>query len=261
MSANFIIPDWPAPTGVKSIVTTRLGGFSHESYASLNPALHVGDNPEHVARNRALISQQLATRFSPQWLEQVHGVTVFEANARDLVYPESGRSEVAGNACVPSADAVITGDRGLPCAIMTADCLPVLFCNTSGDRVAAAHAGWRGLLAGVLENTCGYFEQSPEHLMAWFGPAIGPGNFEVGGEVRDAFIDYSQKTATAFVANKDNPGHWFADLYALATIRLNSVGLRAIYGGGFCTYRDSERFYSYRRDRVTGRMASLIWLE
>jgi len=261
MNANFIFPDWPAPVGVKSIVTTRQGGFSDGPYASLNPALHVGDDPEHVARNRALISQQLGARFSTQWLEQVHGVKVFEANAGDLASPEPEGPETSLNAHAPCADAVITSVRELPCAVMTADCLPVLFCNTSGDRVAAAHAGWRGLLAGVLENTCDHFKQSHEHLMAWFGPAIGPGNFEVGEEVRDAFINYSQKTATAFVANKDNPGHWFADLYALATIRLNSIGLQAIYGGGFCTYRDAGRFYSYRRDRVTGRMASLIWLE
>ncbi len=258
---HYIVPDWPVPDSVKSIITTRKGGVSTGPYTSLNPAFHVGDNPENVARNRQLISQQIKLNSSPQWLEQVHGVDVFEARA--------GERKAAGTESLdrypgneePCADAVVTSERGLPCAVMTADCLPVLFCNRSADRVGVAHAGWRGLQAGVLENTCASFKESPDQLMAWLGPAIGPRQFEVGEEVRDAFLATSLKTSVAFKANRDNPGHWFADLYLLAKIRLHRFGLNAIYGGDFCTYSDSERFFSYRRDRVTGRMASIIWLE
>jgi polyphenol oxidase len=238
-----IYPDWPAAVPVKAVTTTRHGGVSTAPYDSLNLADHVGDAAGAVRQNRLSIQQQLKLPGWPSWLNQVHGNTVVDAAS-------SGER--------PSADAGFTDRPGVVCAVLTADCLPVLFCDRSGTRVAAAHAGWRGLAAGILESTVRAFESEPWQLMAWLGPAIGARAFEVGGEVRQAFVAQHAEAASAFLSRPN--GRWLADLYQLARIRLRATGVTAVYGGGFCTYSDAQRFYSYRRDGVTGRMASLIWL-
>lgn len=246
MSLDFIVPQWPAPARVRAIVTTRNGGVSQGHYASLNLATHVGDDPGAVAANRALLRSRLPTE--PVWLEQVHGT--------NIVMAESSPGE---RSLPPVADGAWTRQPGVVCAVMTADCLPVLFCDDAGSVVAAAHAGWRGLCAGILERTVEAMRVAPAHIQAWLGPAIGPGAFEVGADVRSAFLQHDAGAAAAFVAGKE-PGKWLADLYLLAKIRLARAGVIDVFGGGFCTYTDAERFYSYRRDCATGRMASLIWL-
>lgn len=243
---QYIVPDWPAPERVAAVVTCRAGGDSCAPYESFNLALHVGDDSGAVMVNRARLQSQLTSVHEPQWLEQVHGIEVVKA--------------VAGGP-VQTGDALITDQAKLPCAVLTADCLPVMFCDTQGTEVAVAHAGWRGLAAGVLEATLAKFRAPGSRIMAWLGPAIGPDHFEVGDEVRDCFVQDSVEAAQAFTVNESKAGHWFADLYRLARLRLERSGVTQIYGGGFCTYTDSARFYSYRRDGITGRMASLIWLQ
>jgi YfiH family protein len=237
-----IRPDWPAPANVHARVTTRVGGFSAGPWAGLNLGDHVGDDPAAVAANRALLRAELGLPAEPSWLQQVHGTRVRLPGEQD--------------AC---ADACLSDRAGEVCVVLTADCLPVLLCNREGTRVAAAHAGWRGLLAGVLEQTCARFGQPGSELYAWLGPAIGPAAFEVGDEVRAAFVQQHGEDAVCFSANR--PGHCLADLYRLARRRLERLGLGSVSGGGLCTYSDARRFYSYRRDGVTGRMASLIWLQ
>jgi len=239
-----IYPDWPAAAHVKAATTTRTAGVSKGPYESLNLADHVGDAAEAVRRNRLFLQDQLNLPGRPNWLNQVHGDTVVDA---------------ANLGERPCADASFTDKTQVVCAVLTADCLPVLFCDRGGTRVAAAHAGWRGLAGGVLESTVRALDTEPGRLMAWLGPAIGAGAFEVGGEVRQAFVEQHAEAAEAFLARPH--GHWLADLYQLARIRLRTTGVSALYGGGFCTFSDRQRFYSYRRDGVTGRMASLIWLE
>jgi YfiH family protein len=243
LSPDWIVPDWPAPPRVGSLVTTRRGGFSTGAFASLNLGEHVGDDPAAVAANRRLVCQRVGAR--PVWLRQVHGVRVIDA--ADGVGPHP-----------PEADAAFARQAGVACAVMTADCLPVLFCDTQGTVVAAAHAGWRGLLAGVLEATVAAMETPGKDLLAWLGPAIGPQTFEVGGEVREAFIDADACAAEAF---RPSGGKWLADLYRLARQRLAKRGVARVSGGGFCTVSEAERFYSHRRDGRAGRMASLIWLK
>ncbi len=238
---EFIFPDWPAPANVRAAVTTRAGGVSVGPYASLNLGDHVGDEPAAVAENRARLVRALALPGEPGWLKQVHGTC-----ARDAA--------LAGG----EADAGFATGPGVVCVVLTADCLPVLFCDRHGTRVAAAHAGWRGLAAGVLERTVEALDTSPGDVLAWLGPAIGPDAFEVGEEVRAEFLRHDARAAEAFRPSPQ--GRWLADLYALARLRLQRQGVTAIHGGGLCTYRDVERFYSYRRDGVTGRVASLIWL-
>ncbi|MCO6414248.1 MAG: peptidoglycan editing factor PgeF [Thiogranum sp.] len=238
-----IVPEWPAAMHVKAVSTTRAGGVSVPPYAGLNLAGHVGDAPEAVAENRARLQQSLQLPQTPLWLNQVHGNRVVDAAA------------VAPGA---EGDASYSSEAGVVCAVLTADCLPVLFCDRRGSRVAAAHAGWRGLAAGVLEATVAALDTAPGELMAWLGPAIGPRHFEVGDEVRHVFIDQQSAAHAAFTAGPD--GRWMADLYRLARLRLQAAGVDAVYGGRFCTYAERDRFYSYRRDGVTGRMASLIWL-
>ncbi|HNQ76842.1 MAG TPA: peptidoglycan editing factor PgeF, partial [Pseudothauera hydrothermalis] len=199
-----------------------------------------------VAANRAVLRSRLPAE--PVWLEQVHGTNIVMAES------------VPGERCLPPvADGAWTRQPGVVCAVMTADCLPVLFCDDAGSVVAAAHAGWRGLCAGILERTVEAMRVAPARIQAWLGPAIGPGAFEVGADVRSAFLQHDSGAAAAFVAGKE-PGKWLADLYLLAKIRLAGAGVIDVFGGGFCTYTDAERFYSHRRDRATGRMASLIWL-
>lgn len=239
---SLIAPDWPAPARVKSLMTTRDGGVSQAPWASFNLGDHVGDDPADVAANRARLRQQLPAE--PGWLKQVH----------------SARVVGLGQEPNPEADAAFTHASGRVCAVLTADCLPVLFCDRAGSVVAAAHAGWRGLAGGVLEATVAAMKVPPGEVLAWMGAAIGPQAFEVGDEVRQAFIARHPEAAIAFVP-QPTPGKWLADIYRLARICLGAAGVQAVYGGGHCSFSEAERFYSYRRDGVTGRMASLIWLE
>ena len=243
MSNSFIRPEWPAPANVRALATLRQGGFSVGPYASLNLGTHVEDDPEAVKRNRAQLRAAAQLPSEPLWLQQVHGTTVWTGGP---------------TATPPIADASVTKTVGEVCAILTADCLPVLFCDVSGQVVAAAHAGWRGLVGGVIEATVAAMHVPPVQLMAWLGPGIETDAFEVGGEVVDQFVARHAAAQVAFARNAR--GRWQADLYALARIELRALGVERIYGGGFRTYADSERFYSYRREPRTGRMATLIWL-
>lgn len=239
--SDWLIPDWPAPAGVKACVTTRAGGVSLAPFDSLNLGDHVDDSPEAVAENRRHLTDHFS--IQPAWLQQVHGIAVAHADP----------------GLVATADASWTATPGIACAAMTADCLPALFCDRAGTRVAAAHAGWRGLAAGVLEATLDTLAVPAEDVLVWLGPAIGPQAFEVGPEVRETFVAQLPDAASAFVPSA-NAGKFMADIYALARLRLAARGVTAIYGGGFCTVTD-PRFFSYRRSPRTGRFASLIWLE
>jgi YfiH family protein len=241
---NGIVPDWPVAPHVHAFSTQRTGGVSVAPYASLNLASHVADAPAAVLENRRRLQSALLLPAPPQWLEQVHGVQV-----RDLDRDED---------TVEPADACVTGLPGRVCAILTADCLPVLLASEAGDRVGAAHAGWRGLRAGVIEATVRALDRPPSVLMAWLGPAIGPAHFEIGPEVRDEMLQADPGAEAAFIANAR--GRFMADLYALARRRLKQVGVDRIYGGSACTYAEDERYFSHRRDGRTGRQASLIWL-
>lgn len=249
MTLALLRPEWPAPACVAALVTTRAGGHSAGPYSSLNLGDHVGDGPALVAANRAELLGACEGLAAISWLQQVHGVAAVAADEQ----------------CVQRADAQFTRRSGLGCAIMTADCLPVLFCDRAGTQIAVAHAGWRGLCAGVLERTVATFAD-PAEVLVWLGPAIGPANFEVGAEVREQFLAAAQSVAqrgevsAAFVP-AIRAGHFQADIYALARIRLRAAGALAIHGGGLCTVADADRFFSYRRDSVTGRMASLIYLK
>lgn len=242
MHDSWIVPDWPAPAGVRSLLTSRHGGVSQGTFSSLNLGDRVGDDPRAVAENRARVARDLPA--PPFWLDQVHGASVLEVG-------EARRTP-------PEADASVARRYGAVCAVMTADCLPVLLCSKSGKVVAAAHAGWRGLHAGVLENTLGAMHCPGSQILAYFGPAIGPQAFEVGDEVRSAFVDANREAKSAF--SPSGPGKWLADIYLLARQRLMRLGVDAIYGGNYCTVREAERFFSYRRDGKTGRMAAMIWL-
>ena len=242
MSAHdWLTPDWPAPANVRACVTTRGGGISAAPFDTFNLGDHVDDDPAAVASNRAHLVDMLGCQ--PAWLRQVHGIVVAEADP----------------AVVIEADGNWTATPGIACTAMTADCLPALFCDRAGSRVAAAHAGWRGLAGGVLEATVRALDVAPQELLVWLGPAIGPAAFEVGGEVRDAFVMQHAEAANAFLPSV-NAGKFMADIYQLARIRLAAIGVTAVSGGGFCTYSD-PRFYSYRRSPRTGRFASLIWLQ
>lgn len=247
---ELLIPDWPAPAHIGALTTLRAGGYSPAPYddgqggGGLNLGTHVEDDPLLVARNRALLRRLLPQE--PAWLTQVHGVTVLDAAA---LPPDA------------QADACISSSAGAVCVMMTADCLPVLFCDRAGSVVGAAHAGWRGLAAGVLENTVAAMRaRGAGAIMAWLGPAIGPDHFEVGADVRDAFVQQQAEAQAAFRDYPGRPGKYLADIYQLARLRLAAVGVNDISGGGLCTVADT-RFYSYRRDRTTGRMGSLIWIK
>lgn len=233
--------DWPAPARVQAGVTTRHGGVSTGPFASLNLATHVGDDPAAVAENRARLRQRASLPAEPRWLNQVHGTQVCTD-------------------CIPgaTADASVTRQNGEVCVVLTADCLPVLLCDPLGQVVAAAHAGWRGLVAGVIEETVQRMGEDASTLLAWLGPAIGPHAFEVGKDVRSAFLDLDPEYARAFSAHTE--GKWWMDIYAAAHLQLTRLGLTHIYGGGECTVTDADRYFSYRRDGQTGRMASLIWI-
>lgn len=240
MNLAWIRPDWPAPPNVHAISTTREGGVSSGAYASLNLGLHVGDSPDAVLENRARLRACLPAE--PLWLDQVHGVTVREAGCE--------RGPVCG-------DAAIARRPGEVCGVMTADCLPVLLCDEAGSVVAAAHAGWRGLAAGVLEATVERMAVTPSKLIAWLGPAIGPDAFEVGGEVRQQFVDQDASADRAFRRGQDSK--WMADLFMLARQRLGRLGVTQVFGDGLCTYSDPQRFFSYRREGTTGRMMTVVW--
>ncbi len=247
-SLEIVEATWPAPSSVVALTTTRKGGVSATPYASFNLAHHVGDQPEAVQRNRHILQNEiLRINQEPQWLNQVHGIDVIHLNATNV-------------AEIPTADASYTQEPQRICAVMTADCLPVLICNKAGTEVAAVHVGWRGCVAGILENTVSAFKSPASELLAWLGPCIGPEAFEVGAEVREAFVNQNPDTHTAFVPILNDK--FLADLYQLGRIALNKAGVQAIYGGDYCTVSDQKRFFSYRRDAgKTGRMASLIYLE
>lgn len=249
---NALRPDWPAPAHVHALVTTRLGGYSGAPWDSLNLGDHVEDDAAAVQANRDLLEQSLqriAPASAPLWLKQVHGLRVVAPP------PEPTQRRV----WIPEADAATTTLPGVPVTVMTADCLPVFFCDRAGTRVAVAHAGWRGLCDGVLEATVAEFVQ-PSEVLAWMGPCIGPEAFEVGSEVRAEFIARDAAAADAFRPVAGKPGHWLGDLYLLARQRLAAVGVTAVSGGGRCTHSERDTFFSFRRDGRTGRMASVIWL-
>lgn len=233
-------PDWPAPPNVHAATTLRIGGVSTGLYDSLNPALHVGDDPALVNHNRNIIKAMLDLPSEPYWLNQVHSNIAVEADLKPAPV---------------TADASFTYQPGVVCVVLTADCLPLLVTTKDGDQIGAIHAGWRGLLEGVITQTIAAF--STRDLLVWLGPAIGPNQFEVGSEIRTAFVNQSADFTAAFTPKAD--GKYLADIYRLARINLNQLGIGAIYGGDYCTVSDSERFYSYRRDNITGRIATLIW--
>lgn len=242
-SPGFISADWPAPSNVRAGTTTRAGGVSRGAFASFNLGDRAGDDPVAVAENRRRLRAALDLPAEPAWLWQVHGDGVVRAET------------VSG---APEADAATAHTPGAVCAVLTADCLPVLLCDREGTIVAAAHCGWRGLAAGVLSATVAAMPAAPACLLAWLGPAIGPDAFEVGGEVRQAYLARDARYADAFRAV--GGGKYLADLYALARAELAALGVRRVFGGGRCTVAEPDSFFSYRRDRVCGRMASLIWL-
>ena len=236
---NFIIPNWNAPANVHAVMTTRNGGVSKLPYDSFNLATHVDDDLENVLENRRLLKTELALPTEPFWLEQIHSNTVIEAS-KDLI--------------LPKADASFSNNKDVVCVVMTADCLPVLMCSKDGTKIAAIHAGWRGLESGIISNTVAALKT--KELIVWLGAAIGAECFEVGDDVREAFLKKAADYSTAFKAREKG---WLADIYQLARIELAHLGITAIYGGEFCTMTDTERFYSYRREKQTGRMATLIW--
>ena len=266
---EIITPDWPAPANIRAAATTRPGGISQSPYASFNLATHVDDDPALVRENRTRLRTALALPAEPLWLKQVHGVTVVDAAQGEIE---------------PEADGAFAAQAAVVCAVLTADCLPVLLCNLQGTKVAALHAGWRGLAGGVIEAGVKALNVPGNDLLAWLGPAIGPEKFEVGAEVHSIFVrppgiaevrrakpsrrgqtqeqffrQHDPQAASAFRATRD--GKYLADIYQLARLRLQSLGVTAVYGGGFCTVTEGARFFSYRRDGVTGRMATLIWID
>jgi len=242
----FLTPDWEAPANIKAYTTLRRqGGISLPPYDDFNLAAHVGDNPEHVATNRQRLATALGLPEEPIWLKQTHSTIVVEA------LPKNRDT---------TADASFTTHPHGVCAVLTADCLPILLCDKNASQVAAVHAGWRGLADGVIEATLQTFSIPKKNILAWLGPAIGPQQFEVGKEVYDIFVTQNAQAAHAFTTHTQQT--WLADIYALARLRLRAQGVTAIYGGNFCTFTEADRFFSYRRDQGrTGRMASLIWLE
>jgi len=248
---SHIAPNWPAPANVRACITTRKDGVSLAPYDGNNMGLHVGDNPLSVEQNRAALSEQLGLTKTPQWLEQIHGVKVVDAK---------------GDGLVRTADGSFSNEVGQACLVMTADCLPILLCDKAGTQVAAIHCGWRSLAKGITARALEKFSGAPAHILAYLGPAISQPNFEVGVDVLEAFFEtartpaHADAIANAFISAQ-RPLHFYADIYALARAELNALGVTHIYGGDACTYAQADQFFSYRRDKVTGRMASLIWLE
>jgi YfiH family protein len=272
---------WPAPGKVRAFTTLRHGAgsslppFDHFNLGNRTAA--DGDDPATVERNRAELVERFALPSVPHWLRQVHGTEVLRfsapppakagggwegvasaSRAPDTTPPQPSPA-VAGEGVEPVADASVTSEPGVVLAILTADCLPVVFANEDGTEIGAAHAGWRGLVAGVLDNTVIAMQSPPEKLVAWLGPAAGPQAYEVGAEVFDAFVSQDENAASAFVATR--PGHWRVDLYALARRRLAKLGIARVHGGDLCTISDPQRFFSHRRDARTGRMATVVWMQ
>ncbi|WP_323847388.1 peptidoglycan editing factor PgeF [Microbulbifer magnicolonia] len=249
---HYLFPTWPAPANVRAATSLRVGGHSSGAYESFNLGAHVGDEEQAVAANRSQLLQELQLPAKPQWLEQIHSDRIIEAQADGLVR---------------TADASFARAPGAVCAVLTADCLPVLFCDRAGTRVAAAHAGWRGLAGGILRSSVEALDCDPAELLVWLGPAIGPRAFETGVDVLEVFFEHAlnaghtEAIAQCFRPHTEKPLHFLADIYALARAELRELGVSAIHGGDRCTVSEPESFFSYRRDRTTGRMASLIWLE
>jgi polyphenol oxidase len=239
-----IRPEWPASPRVHALTTLRDGGFSRGSYTGLNLAAHTGDDADLVARNRQLLSARLHLPSEPLWLSQVHGRSLLRAD---------------GTADAPEADGCWSDIAGMVCAVLTADCLPLLFCDIAGSRVAAIHAGWRGLHRGIISAAVEALSVPAEELLVWLGPAIGADAFEVGRDVYESFVQNNPANASAFRSRDDS--HWLCDIYALARFELHALGVKSVYGGDFCTLSDTDKFYSYRRDGIKGRMASLIWFD
>jgi polyphenol oxidase len=248
MAIEWLTPEWPAPASVRALSTLRGGGVSTGRYASLNLGDHVQDSPPAVAENRRRVRAAADLPAEPAWLAQVHGVRIAELDAA-----ATGAAPVAAD-----ADGAVTRVPGRICSILTADCLPVLLAAESGDAVAAAHAGWRGLAGGVIEAAVSALGVGPGMLLAWLGPAIGPAHFEVGPEVREALLRHDREAGAAFTPN--DRGRFMADLPELARRRLKRLGVTRIFGGGECTHSQRDRYFSHRRDGQTGRQASLIWL-
>ncbi|MCA3070731.1 MAG: peptidoglycan editing factor PgeF [Rhodocyclaceae bacterium] len=241
-AADLLVPDWPAPPGVHALCTTRSGGVSTGPYRSLNLGTRTGDDPAAVAENRRRLDALLPG--PARWLQQVHGSQAIAAHSIEAP---------------PQADASFTDRGSTVCTVMIADCMPVLLCSEDGLRVGAVHCGWRGLAGGAIENTLAAMGVDGQRIIAWLGPAIGPAAFEVGADVRDAFLAADPSDAAAFVPSPTLPGKWHADLFALGRRRLARAGVERVHGGGLCTVSDPDRFFSYRRDKVTGRMAALVW--
>jgi YfiH family protein len=241
---EWLVPDWPAPANVRAFVTTRAGGVSHGEYATLNLGAASGDDERNVERNRQAVRDLLPAM--PRWMVQVHGNQVADLD----IFRESD---------VPTADGAVVSMAGRVATVLVADCMPVLVADKRGGRVGIAHAGWRGMAAGVIENVVRALGAPEGEVVAWLGPAIGPSAFEVGAEVKEAFERADPKAAAAFTPGA--PGKFMADLYALARMRLARAGVRDVHGGGFCTYRDAARFFSYRRAPRSGRMGAFIWIE
>ncbi len=245
---NIIEPSWPAPGTIRAFTTTRDGGVSTAPYATFNLAAHVGDNLDHVQQNRRLLQRECHLPTPPVWLNQTHSHTVYtlESDLQNTTQP-------------PTADASYTTRPDSVCAVLTADCLPVLLCNRQGTEVAAVHTGWRGYLNGILANAIAHFQSPPQDILAWLGPAIGPDVYEVGQDLFDAFVTHNGEMASAFTPRPNQK--YLANLYQLATLTLASAGVNSIFGGKYCTYTDNKSFFSYRHEEgITGRMASVIWI-
>jgi YfiH family protein len=241
---DWLVPDWDVAPRVRAFVTTRAGGVSRGEFGSMNLGSRGGDEAANVERNRGIVRQHLPA--SPRWMAQVHGTDVADLDRLD-------------ESQVPKADAAVTSRPGHVAVVLTADCMPLLLSDEAGTRVALAHAGWRGMAAGVIESTVQAMDVAPRKLRAWMGPTIGPQAFEVGPEVHEAFLKTDPSADEAFHPHK--PGKYLADLYALARRRLTAAGVARVHGGGFCTYTDAERFFSYRRVPASGRMGAFIWIE
>jgi len=252
---NVINANWPAPKNIHAFTTLRHGmGVSKRPFDEFNLGnrhSQQGDDPQDVETNREQLRTQFVLPSVPHWLKQVHGVDVLRFDRAPALTGDFRSDE-------PVADASVSSQKNIVLSILTADCVPALFCNRDGSEVAAAHAGWRGLADGVLENTVSAMNEKPANIMAWLGPAAGPSVYEVGVEVRDAFLQHDQDAAAAFVQTREN--HWLVDLYLLARMRLNKAGVREVYGGDHCSISEPDKFFSHRRDKVTGRMASIIWM-
>ena len=260
MPLPIVLPNWPGPPGVRVATTTRLGGISAAPFDTFNLATGIGDSPAAVAENRTRLTRALRLPEAPRWLKQVHGTRVVDAQSvgEPAAKPSAG-APADPPVTLVEADAIVARHPGPVCVVLTADCIPVVISDRNGSRVAIAHAGWRGLAAGVLETTVAALGGPSKALIGWLGPGIGVDHYEVNDDVRDVFLAHAPDDATAFVPSQ--PGRWLADLFELARRRLHRAGVVSVYGGEHCTFSDPDRFYSYRRDGATGRIATIAWIE